>query len=198
MYNICFQFHITIADFELNQKDKFLSTCIKTNVKPLLIVLTKGTYINQPMFTALIKSDNFYDADMQSNKIINIFKAENFEVVRKKIEIDPKDIVNLKEIPTCPSPPYFEWHCKINAYMSDALKHMCKENDGHVSENSLENNENYKFITLREYATEHTFNYKVSKLVTILEVNNIKIIKQKFEYCIYDNKIELDKGWTSK
>ncbi|GKS13516.1 hypothetical protein YDYSY3_45160 [Paenibacillus chitinolyticus] len=55
-----FEFHITVNNLKLAEKDFFVNICILEQVKPLMIVLDKGDYINQSMCTGIIESTGLF------------------------------------------------------------------------------------------------------------------------------------------
>jgi hypothetical protein len=61
--------------------------------------------------------------------------------------------------------------------------------------NSLKNESNNRFITLREFGTKLEFENRVNELTKDLKKGNWTIFKQEAEYCIYDNNSFLDTGW---
>ena len=188
-----FQFHITINDLVETNKNSFLILCKKNNVKPVLISLDKGKYIRQPMFTKVVENESFEQAFEEIEKVCKIFKENNFKILRIKSEVPPENSENFKEKN---SKFYFEWHCKVSFEKKNLIEKLCYENNAHISKNSLEDEECTRFVTIREYNDKTIFYSNTKKLSDLFIENGIKIIKQKFEYCIYDNKIELDSGWA--
>ena len=90
---------------------------------------------------------------------------------------------------------YFEWHCKINYTQIDELLELCQKHKVHLSLNSLRNESNIRFITLREFGTKQEFNLRILALSNDLRSGDWTILKQQSEYCIYDNNTFLDNGW---
>jgi len=68
MQTIEFQFHITFDNFSTDKKQDFINLCERENVKPVMIVLPKGDYVNQPMFTKLVSQETFAAADNEVQK----------------------------------------------------------------------------------------------------------------------------------
>ena len=198
MEKIIFQFHVTIQDLPKEKKEDFISLCIKNQVKPLLIVLPEGDYLKQPMFTKLIKSTSFKTALFWVEQTIEHFETAGFSIARIKAEVFSHDSNLFQSMDYKNFQPYYEWHCKVKIENEEETEQLCKKYNAHLSANSLEEDGKTKYITIREYNSEELFYKAVNQFYEILlEKNIVTIIKQKFEYCIYDSRLELDKGWAS-
>lgn len=182
-----FQFHITTDLIE--QKQPFLQLCAEKNVKPVLIELEKGDYIKQPMFTQLVETENFSQALGQVQHTIKAFERAGFVIRRVKVEINPDENQDYLA-----EQNYYEWHCKVKPNQMLQLKTLCEQHHAHLSLNTLYSGE--RFITIR-HTQKTTFYQWVQQMQTVLKQIGQPVIKEKFEYCIYDNFIELDKGWVS-
>lgn len=191
-----FQFHVTIEDFSAEKRNFFIELCRKNEVKPLIISLPRGKYLKQPMFTKLLSNNQLENAIKEINKTADIFKSNNFQPIRIKGEVNAEDYEHFNKIQTSKFKPYYEWHCKVEAQNIPLINELCMKYNGHLSKNSLEENENKKYITIREYKNKEKFYNSTSKMYDILLENNINIVKQKYEYCVYDNRLELDEGWA--
>lgn len=183
-----FQIHITVKPLFDDWKNSFLNLCDKVNVKPVLIKLPNGKYPEQTMFTYLVKEDLLDKAKDKVNKICEFFIENKFEVIRKKIEISPEE--NYNYISEC---NYYEWHCKVVDTNLEHFQNICKDLNAYVSKNNLESGQ--RFITIRGYNREE-FYKNTDKVRFVLLENSIIIVKEKFEYCIYDSLLELDDGWV--
>lgn len=192
MQELLFQFHVTTSALLEAQKDTYLSICHKCNVKPVFIQLPKGQHMQQPMFTALIEGKSFSVAYEKVAEILKEFSS--FPPVRIKAEVDPINDYLFTNITTSKWQPYYEWHCNIKFINPIITKSLAQTHRAHLSENSLE--ADAKFLTIRDYGSKELFLERTANLSNALQENHIPIIKEKFEYCIYDNKLELDKGWA--
>lgn len=192
MQELLFQFHVTTSALLETQKDVYVSVCQRCNVKPVFILLPKGQYMQQPMFTARIQSKNFSEAYCKIEGILKEFS--DFPPIRIKAEVDAKNAHFFTNEATPQWQPYFEWHCKIQFVNTTVTKSLAVEHQAHLSENCLE--EGKKFLTIRDYGSKEQFLEKTARLSKALQENDIPIIKEKFEYCIYDSKLELDSGWA--
>ncbi|NUN99434.1 MAG: hypothetical protein HUU01_02325, partial [Saprospiraceae bacterium] len=90
---------------------------------------------------------------------------------------------------------YFEWHCKINYIQIEELLGVCEKHKVHLSLNSLKNETNVRFITLREFGAKWTFGQRIAVVLSDLQKGGWTVLKQQSEYCIYDNNNFLDNGW---
>jgi len=189
-----YQFHITFDNFETTKKQDFINLCLNSNVKPVMIVLPKGDYINQPMFTKLVSYDSFLAAKENVQETINTFTSAGYKLMRVKAEISPEHAETF-QIPQPDFEPYLEWHCKVIVNDLDAVEGLCREFGGHLSRNTLDEAGKEWFVTVRQYE-KAVFDKSVDILLNELNSKGIKIIKQKFEYCVFDSKLELDRGWA--
>ncbi|TQR38705.1 hypothetical protein [Brevibacillus brevis] len=192
-----FEFHVTFNDLQLDEKEAFIDLCQSQQVKPVMIVLDQGNYINQPMITGVITRADFQDANKEMEKIAATFQNNGFTIVRKKVEISPKEETYFYQPILKNSKPYFEWHGKVQVDDVAALRNLCEGHGGHISRNSLNANGKVRFITVREYESPIQFYDRVEKIHTILQANQIGLIKEQYELCIYDSREELDSGWIS-
>ncbi len=189
-----FQIHITLKEFDLNSKSQFLNLCEEEKVKPLIINLPQGNFITQPMFTKLVDTLTLEDALNISNHSIETFKQNNFSIARIKVEVQPENDYLFEYVKSDNFKPYYEWHCKIIVQREQLLEELCNKNNAHLSLNSLDNT---KYITIREYENKDKFYTDVKDFESKLLLGNWEIVKQKFEYCIYDSRLELDSGWAA-
>ncbi|QRG70701.1 hypothetical protein JNE38_20430 [Brevibacillus choshinensis] len=192
-----FEFHLTLNDLPVDQKEAFLAICHAERVKPLMIVLDQGTYIHQPMITGVIEHIDFQEAHEEMEKIAATFRGNGFSIVRKKVEISPKEESYFHQPLSKHSKPYFEWHGKVQVDDVERLRQLCNAHGGHISRNSLNVNGRVRFITVREYESAEKFYGRVGKIHDVLRENGIELQKEQYELCIYDSREELDSGWIS-
>lgn len=194
-----FEYHLTVNDLELKEKERFIKTCENLGVKPVLIILDRGNYVNQPMCTGLIRCETIAEADKKIDKVVEQYRENGFEVIRKKVEIPPQEDQYFYELREKGAHPYFEWHGKIEIEVDEIpkVKELVKDLGGHISRNSLNKNGKIRFITIRDYESKDRFYDRAEKIKAILRENEITFIKEAFELCIYDSREELDSGWIS-
>lgn len=190
-----FEYHVTMSDLKQNEKETFINICNEENVKPVLIVLDQGEYINQPMITGIVHSADYEEVKNVIEEVVAKFRDNEFTVVRTKVEIPAKEETYFDQPMLAQSKPYFEWHGKV--YVDDVvrLKQLCADSGGHISRNSLNENGKIRFVTVREYNSSEKFYSRVEKIHNILLQNKIELLKQQYELCIYDSREELDRGW---
>ncbi|MDN8588353.1 hypothetical protein B2I21_24970 [Chryseobacterium mucoviscidosis] len=190
-----FEYHVTMSDLKQNEKETFINICNKENVKPVLIVLDQGEYINQPMITGIVYSADYEEVKNVIEEVVAKFRDNELTVVRTKVEIPAKEETYFDQPMLAQSTPYFEWHGKV--YVDDVvrLKQLCADSGGHISRNSLNANGKIRFVTVREYNSSEKFYSRVEKIHNILQQNKIELLKQQYELCIYDSREELDRGW---
>lgn len=193
--DITFQIHVTLKEVNLADKNRFLKICSDEQVKPLIIELPKGEHINQPMFTKLIQGISLEEALNSIKETAKVFEKNEFVINRVKIEIAPENYHLFLNIKTKYFQPYYEWHCKVVVERNILLEELCRKYNAHLSLNSLDNDQT-KYITIREFENKESFYNNVRNLETKILDGSWKIVKQKFEYCIYDSKLELDNGWV--
>lgn len=198
---IPYEIHLTVSELLATKMDFFIDLCQKQTAKAIIIELAQGSHVYQPMFSKVIYEHNLEEIIAKSQEYITILQEESFFVQRLKIEIPSKYALISQNIPQNIHnnfQPYFEWHGKVNYERKEELLEICKENKVHLSKNSLKNELNNRFVTLREFENQQIFEQRVQKLLNNLQEKNFIIQKQEAEYCIYDNNIFLDNGWLDK
>ena len=142
-----FQAHITVENLD-NIAD-YIKLCEKYNVKPVLIKLAKGNFVNQPMYTQHIVAENFDNALLEVDKVKNIFIDNGFNIVRTKIEINAASVIDYFQIDvdkwqntqyreSCIDKikdSYFEVHVKVKYNNIDLLKEIAIKNNLYLSQN---------------------------------------------------------------
>jgi len=192
---IPFEIHITTAGLSIEKKDDFISFCFQHEAKPLLIELSKGDFISQPMFSKVVTLKNFQEILKESTQYSLLMNLNGFVVTRLKIEV-PADCSHLFEHDKFTMlNKYFEWHGKIRFCNVEKLYSLCDIHKVHLSLNSLKNESDKRFITLREFGSKDIFQARIANLVLDLTHGNWELSKQQAEYCIYDNNSFLDNGW---
>ena len=216
-----FQAHITVE--KLDNIADYIKLCEKYNVKPVLIKLAKGNFVNQPMYTQHIVAENFDNALLEVDKVKNIFIDNGFNIVRTKIEINAASVIDYFQIDvdkwqntqyreSCIDKikdSYFEVHVKVKYNNIDLLKEIAIKNNLYLSQNDRE--PNIRFLSVRKNLidalnidNETDFNIKKFYLheknfsrafESDLKAANMEIIKEKFECCIYDSNKNLDLKW---
>lgn len=193
--SIPFEIHITTTNLPKSKVDLFVSMCVHNGGKPLLIELYQGEYISQPMFSKVIYSNNFNAVIAQISNYTHLLDQQGFQTKRIKTEI-PASCVNIVQVPIeLGFIPYFEWHGKIALNRMNELLELCSSYKVHLSRNSLKDEKQTQFITLREYGSSEVFQQRIDAVVRELAQGGWQVMKQQSEYCIFDTNIDLDRGW---
>ena len=188
---IPFELHLTASNIENGKIDSFVALCQKLDGKPLLIELAQGDFSRQPMFVKNLFGEKLTSILQDAEKLADIFNSTDFDIKRIKIETDSK----YAELFDKSEENYFEWHGKVNLDNLESILKLCEKHKAHLSKNSLRDDENLRFITLREFNSSDIFQHKLLKLKTGLQINGIEILKESSEFCLYDDNQILDKGW---
>lgn len=216
-----FQAHITVE--KLDNIADYIKLCEKYNVKPVLIKLAKGNFVNQPMYTQHIVAENFDNALLEVDKVKNIFVDNGFNIVRTKIEINAASVIDYFQIDvdkwqntqyreSCIDKikdSYFEVHVKVKYNNIDLLKEIAIKNNLYLSQNDRE--PNIRFLSVRKNLIDalnidNETDFDIKKFYlheknfsrafeSDLKAANMEIIKEKFECCIYDSNKNLDLKW---
>ena len=155
-----YELHLTATPQPSSALPHFQTTCADFGGKAVLIELPEGEHSQQPMFSAVIQSDDYHAVRQHVQMLANRFAAQGFTIVREKIEIPADCAARFQTTYPNEKPCYFEWHGKVR-------------HSGDYTE----------------------FVERVQKLLDDLP-DSVSLIKQQFEYCVYDGNLDLDKGWT--
>lgn len=191
---IPFELHITTSPLPVKEIHDFVSFCITHGAKPLLIELARGEYIDQPMMNKVILLHSLDEALLTASGLSEQLNANNWKVQRLKIEI-PAYHAEQWNTSEQTFAPYFEWHGKIKGDPTPELLSFCQQHQAHLSLNALKKEDNYRFITLREFESKAVFQQKVDRICGSLKAAGWPLIKDVSEFCVYDNNVYLDKGW---
>lgn len=188
---IPFEIHITMNDFPKEKLELFVKECENLGAKPLLILLSRGNVVNQPMLSKIIYDKSLNSIHEKIQQFVMSIELFGFVTDRVKIEI-PANKHSFFISDKMGFEKYFEWHGKINYKHSDRLLIICEEHQAHLSINGLKNT---KFITLREFGGKVDFDIRINSLINELKMSKYDVISQHHEYCIYDSNVVMDKGW---
>jgi hypothetical protein len=191
---IPFELHITTSPLSAKAIPAFQAFCLKHQAKALLIELDRGDFIEQPMFNKVVYCNQLQEALQTAAALSNEMQANDWPLKRLKIEIPAYLAGNLPLEPSGHQ-PYFEWHGKINGAVTSGLREICLVHKVHLSLNGLKRAEHFRFITLREYGPVTVFQQRVAELKIDLSRSDWSLVKDIFEYCVYDTNVQLDKGW---
>lgn len=191
-----YEVHITVAT---NEVEKFINTCKKIGVKPILIDLqTKtGNSVQHDLMTSSVyNGDDVYEYVRRLESVISEY---GFNVVRKKIEVPPQNKLVPHYGYNIDTNRYFESHLKVclNETEIEELRKIVSDNKAHLSRNIFKwsDGEIKMMVTIREY---NTFYENFKKTVDNLKENITKkfnIEKVEVEYVIFDSNQSIDDKW---
>lgn len=197
-----FEIHITVTQLSESQKEQFLNFCNDSKSKAIFIELVRGHYVDQPMLTKVLNVDTVQQCQQLAEDLISQLQQAAFRPIRLKIEIPIEDFVLGSFVVESSSDKkqlknYFEWHGKVGFINVQKLNHLCEQHAVHLSKNSLKDQRDYRFITLREYNNKNIFEQRIFNLKQALQQGDWLLLKEQSEYCIYDNNLQLDNGWLT-
>lgn len=190
---IPFEIHITTRELREAETGAFIALCDQLQAKPLLIELSRGQYVQQPMLTKVINAHSWSVVAGQVALLVAEIDAAEMGARRVKVEIPA---IHAAAFPTRDGfAPYFEWHGKVNYTNIPGLMKLCEVHTVHLSLNALKEQAGSRFITLREYGNREVFEARIAYLLNDLQKGGWAIGKEQSEYCIFDNNELLDLGW---
>lgn len=191
-----FEIHITtnkLNDTEVNQFKEF---CASIEAKPILIELAEGITTQQPMISKVFSNVKEGQLTSEIELLETNFLENSYDVVRTKVEV-PLDFINRgrKEFPNYKG-QYYEWHGKVEFDDIEKLKLALRLiQNTHLSKNALKDQPNRRFVTVRSYSNKRFFLSNVESVKKALVHNKFKLIKDEYEYCVYDSNKTTDSGW---
>lgn len=219
--NFYFQAHVTLE--KLDNVEDYITLCEKYNVKPVLIKLAKGNFVNQPMYTQHVVAKSLEEALFEVEKVKNIFTENGLHIVRTKIEINAESVVEYFQIDadkwgdtqyrkSCMDKikdSYFEVHIKVKYNNIALLQEIAIKNNLYLSQNDRE--PNIRFLSVRKNLIDalnidDKTSFDIKKFYlhdknlsrafeNDLKAANMEIVKEKYECCIYDTNKNLDLNW---
>jgi len=190
--NICIGFKKMFIK-KFNHYEGELYSC-----KPIIIELSRGININQPM-CSINFSYNTILKDLLILEFVNQLKAANMPVKRIKVE---EKMYKNKELKTViDENNYFEYHGLVEWSNLDFANFNIA--NSHISKSNLSNKpQNFRIVTCRVYALktkEAFFDYiqNVFKPKLFALNNFVKLVKEEYEYAIQDDNVNIDSGWLT-
>lgn len=192
-----FEIHLTVDELTSDKITEFESLCQKLGGKAILIELPMGEHIQQPMMTYVKQANNITEILADIDDLKPKFLNQGFNIIRTKIEI-PTDQYDayIKEFPNTKG--YFEWHGKAEFENVNDLIYISKTTQTHLSKNALKNQDNQRFLTIRHYlnnSNQSEFLAHIQDIIKQIENSSVILMKSQSEFCVYDDKIFLDKDW---
>lgn len=190
-----FEIHITTTDITEDQIDQFEAFCASIAAKPIIIELSKGQFYRQPMISKVVKCKDKQGLENEISSIQADFLSNGYQVVRTKIEVPPWHKEIVANYYQNESKTYYEWHGKVKLTDEPLICKICELYQARLSRNTLKNDPTTKFITIRDYTDEQAVNTRIERLKEHLNTHQITMIKEEFEFCIFDSNEALDKDW---
>lgn len=196
-----FELHLT-TERRLNDSEikDFSKLCEELSSKAIIIEVSKGLRTQQPMLTKKMKTLSRNELRWTVKNLTEAMSKAKFKCERVKIEVPLEDEEKSKLLYSYSSNSYYEWHGKILCSDSDLLNLKLPRIRGvHLSKNSLKNEPNTRFLTVRSSAEKKIFLEEVSELKNKLdkwiESGEITLRKEEYEYCVFDSKDVIDYEW---
>lgn len=200
-----FESHITVSvNNNIDGIKRLQGWCIDRNLKFLHILLDRGVNRSQPMLTRRGRG-NFADELKIANSLCQELTAENFPVVRIKIEADPRNQgVPQSDVEALAHPidRYFEHHVKLLLESSTdilPLQEIARQHSAHISRNALQirlDGCQERFVTQRCMGVGRIEAKKqLQLLLDTIESCGYRSIDVEAEFVVYDSNLSLDFGW---
>lgn len=192
-----FELHITVSALSEEDIPAFVAFSRSIKAKPIIIELDKGECMQQPMISKIYKDIEPGSLKGKIEELVNVFEESGFHPIRVKVEVPLSHLTEGEaEFPDYRG-QYFEWHGKVKAKDFEELNDKLRYSNAHLSRNSLKGEKNRRFLTIRNYSNKHTFLNIIESFKKFqLDTNRIKLVKEVYEYCVYDSNKAIDKGWS--
>lgn len=194
-----FELHLTVDSLTTDQLPNFERVCQTLGGQAVLIQLPVGEHTQQPMFTMTKMAESLAEVLAFIDNLKPQFLAKNFAIIRTKFEIPATQADDfLQQNPTTNG--YFEWHGKVDFVRLEnlaKLEILAKSFHAHLSKNVLKNSLNQRFLTIRHSLENQQLFYRQVYDISekISQHSEFSLLKSQQEYCVFDDKISLDKGW---
>jgi hypothetical protein len=199
-----FETHITVRLDNSIGLDRLQQWCSDRDLKFLHILLDRGETVSQPMLTRRGRR-NFADELKIANHLAEDLNAEDFPVIRIKIEAAPWN----QGVPTSDAEAlanhanrYFEHHVRLSIEPTtdlQPLRELAQTHSAHLSRNALQlgcNGCQERFITQRCMGVGRSEAEKrLQILVDSIESLGYTPIDIEAEFVVYDSNFALDNGW---
>lgn len=187
-----YEIHVTV---ETDDVDKFKRVCLANRIKPIVIKFQNyldGSTMTQVMTSQQVEG-NYFAMKQELEYITTTLKGNGFKVVREKVEAMPSMSRLMKGC-------YFESHLgfKVRQEDIDKLRQDCSEFGLHLSQNAFKKDGEVitMMATLREKdLNDLEFTDKVKGIQYQMIKRGYEVAKVIVEYCVIDNKEDLDREW---
>lgn len=193
--NTFFEIHVTVNTTEI---ERFREVCLRNRIKP--IVIEFQNYLDGETETQVMTSQQvrgvYENMKVELEFIVNMLEKEGFEVVRRKVEAMPAFALYVEGC-------YFEAHLqfKLEKKWVNKLRREAAVVDLHISNNAFKMDGEIVTMmgTYREYSRDpESFLTKVDMIRDTMIGEGFSVGKVISEYCILDDKVELDGSWIKQ
>lgn len=191
-----YEFHLTTRPLAAEALPGFIDLCRAVGGKAVLIALPQGVHSQQPMLSFVCDEPSWAAAQARLTALAQTFTAAGFAIIREKAEIPADCAAEFHRAEAQQPAGYFEWHGKIRCSATDipAYQALGEKHGARLSANTLQGQADKRFLTLRQRGSHAAFMEKVRALCDALP-QPAHLLKQHYEYCVYDSRIALDDGW---
>ena len=198
-----FEIHVTTTPLAPTRLGEYRAACRELGVKAIVIELGPGLP-TQPM-TCLRVPGSFEEALEEARRLSRKLAERGFSTERIKIEAAPWNLgVPVTDADAANEPPgrYFEHHARLLLTPEadrSALLALCAQEGAHLSRNPFKTREDGAgewFVTLRlsGVGREHA-EARAAGLGERLSARGWPPLSTLLEYCVHDDRRELDAGW---
>ena len=197
-----FEAHVTVR-CPAAEAPRFAAACDRLDVKHILIELSTGEELVQPM-TASVHRGGLREVQAEVHALARALVADGFEVVRTKIEALPRnrDLPETDEEAAREPARYFEYHLKIVLPAGgdlDEVRAAAGPHGGRLSRNALRRRADggeERYVTLRVPGCGRaSADARFAALEAAIEALPVTITRRVREYTVYDSNLALDRGW---
>ena len=192
---LMFEIHLTTHALLPHELDAFVAFCASIEAKPILIELDKGEIPQQPMISKTVHSEDPAVLHETLQQLKTTFEQAGYPIVREKVEVPAQHYQNGKTAFPDYRGGYFEWHGKVRFKKPEQLQVLQSKNM-HISKSSLKGESDTRFVTHRT-SDRGSFYLAARNLRLNLEAQGLEIVKEEYEYCIFDSNKTVDHGWVN-
>lgn len=201
---IPYEIHVTVKTSDI---DDFRCACGHAEVKPIVLDLQTVQSVNvmQDVMTSSVHLGDNRSAYEEATRIKNFLTANDFEVVRVKIETVPWHPAAPTMVgDIMPKDCYFESHVAVRSSASrrEELAGMANIYNAHMSKNVFKviDEDNYvQMMTIRWYdGIYEDFDAEVDQFISYLKELGFELEKKIVEFSVYDTKVNHDAAWLTK
>ena len=190
------EIHLTTKALTDAEIDQFVGFTHRYKFKPIIIELAEGQVQQQPMISHVVHTLDAGAFFKELDRVKQSFLANGYPIQRVKVEVPLKYAYLAEDLYPNYKGRYGEWHAKVRFRRIEDLMALKVSNAYfHISQNSLKGNPTTRFVTFRHYSTLEQFENYVRPIRNSIQNKGLTILKEEFEYCIFDSNKSIDYGW---